>query len=88
MQKTVEIFGKSQCHNCGKAIEVAKWYGKDYEYKNIDYKKYRDELSSRIDIVENTECPYVFVRGEFIGNYEDFADYVEGTMGGFGDQPF
>lgn len=84
---TVEIFGTRNCHNCRKAIDVAKYYGLGYEYKNIEYKKYRDELEKYIDIFEYSQCPYVFVRGDYIGSYDKFATYLEETMGGFGDQP-
>lgn len=84
----IEIFGKTQCYNCSKAINAAKYYGKPYEYKNIEYKKYRDELCERINIFENDRMPYIFIRGVYIGDYNDFVDHMEGTQGGFGDQPF
>jgi len=84
---TVEIFGSGGCVNCSKAIEVAKYYGQTYEYKNIDYKKYRDELEERITLSDIEKCPFIFVRGEYIGTYPQLSQYLEDTLGGFGDQP-
>jgi glutaredoxin len=84
---TVEIFGTRTCSNCSKAIDVAKYYGLSYEYKNIEYKKYRDELEERITLSDIEKCPFVFVHGQYIGTYANMSQYLEDTLGGFGDQP-
>lgn len=84
---TIEIFGSGKCHNCSKSIEAAKYYGQSYEYKNIEYKKYRDELEERITLSDYEKCPFIFVRGKYIGTYSNLTNYLEETLGGFGDQP-
>lgn len=84
---TVEIFGTPNCTNCEKAVRISKEYGYDYEYKNITYKKYREELELYVGVAEYYNLPLVFINKKYVGHYSEWAQYIEDHMGGFGDQP-
>lgn len=84
----VEIFGKPSCANCDKALEVAKSYRHNWQYKNVTYKKYYDEMISHIGHEpEIIPLPIIFVNGKHVGGYRDYLQYIEDHLGGFGDQP-
>lgn len=83
----VEIYGSKNCSFCSDAIKAAKDYNLRYEYKNIDYKKYRDELELRVSLDDYTQCPFIFWNNRYVGTYPDFLSEIENTIGGYGDQP-
>lgn len=83
----IEIFGKGQCAYCSKSIALAKSYGLEYEYYDITYKKYRDDLESRITLKDVNACPFIFWNRKYVGSYPEFAEECENTIGGYGDQP-
>jgi glutaredoxin len=86
----VEIFGKAGCVNCSKAVALSRQYQHDFEYKNIGYKNFFEELVER-DIVSEKDitiqCPMIFIYGQYIGGVAEYIRYTEETLGGFGDQP-
>jgi glutaredoxin len=85
----VEIFGKGDCINCQKAISVAKNYRHNWEYKNITYTKYFDELKLYIgdNLTADIEIPIIFINNKHVGNYTNYLQYIEDHVGGFGDSP-
>jgi len=82
---SVEIFGMGNCINCTKSMKVAKDYNLPYEYFDITYKKFRDILESRMELTDGMPQPIIFWNKRHIGNYDDFIQEIEDTMGGFGD---
>ena len=56
----IEIFGKPNCPNCKRAVEVVRKYNEPYEYKNIEYKMYLLELSEKLGKLPD-RVPYIFM---------------------------
>lgn len=73
----ITIFGKTQCPYCEMARKDAQAYGLEYEYKNIEYKKYLDELLAIKP--DANQVPIIFYNDVLIGNYKNFLDYLKKT---------
>jgi len=85
------IYGRDNCDWCGRAKELADSYGLPYEYRNVSLDDFaKDKL--REFFQQHTELartvPQVFIDGEHIGGYNEFAEYIENTRGGYGDGAF
>lgn len=84
----ISIFGKKQCNFCNEAKKICIRYGFEYEYCNIEYKNFLDDLKAKLpdDEYNYTHCPYIFWNGKYIGTLKDFLEEIENTIGGFGEQ--
>jgi len=81
----IEIFGNSACPYCLRAQKLAKRYSLQYEYKNIDYEKYRDELTSLKE--DYKTVPQIWWNGKYIGGYNELAAEIENTRN-YGQEGF
>ena len=79
----ITIYGKSACSYCLRAQNLAKRYGLEYEYKNVDYEQYYNEMISLKEDVRTV--PQIWWHGKYVGGYEDFTRTIEETIGGYGD---
>lgn len=73
----VTIYGTSTCAYCKKAMELAKSYRLECEYKNIENKEFLDEF--RVLLPDIKTVPQIYWNGEFIGGYNDLAIAIENT---------
>lgn len=77
------IFGKSACSYCLRAKKLAERYGLQYEYKNVDYEQYYNEM---ISLKEDAKTvPQIWWHGDYVGGFEEFSRAVEETIGGYGE---
>lgn len=83
---TITIYGKSQCPWCDRAKTLAKMYSLEYEYKNVELKKFYDEMKQAVP--EAKTVPQIFWNGRYLGGYNEFSKEIENTVGGHGEQLF
>ena len=79
----VVIYSKPNCPWCVKAKELMNKLGMKYDEKKLDEDYTRDDL--RLLVPENLPLtvPQIFVNGNRIGSYEDFAELCD--KHGYGD---
>ena len=79
----VIIYSKPNCNWCVKAKELMNKLGMKYDEKKLDEDYTRDYL--RLLVPENLPLtvPQIFVNGNRIGGYEDFAEWCDNH--GYGD---
>ena len=75
----ITIYGSSTCSYCKKAIELAKQYKLEYEYKNINNKEYLDEI--KVMLPQIRTVPQIYWNGNYVGGYNDLALEIENTRG-------
>ncbi len=80
----IDIYGTTTCAFCLRAKKLCERMGLNYEYKDIGYSKYKDELDSLLT-EGYTTVPQIFRYGKLIGGYNELASELENTSGGFGD---
>ncbi len=83
----ITIYGKPNCGWCDKAKQVADLHGLKYEYKDITFTKFREELFNRAPTTPKT-VPQIFWYDKYIGGYDKFSTEVENTINGYGEQNF
>jgi len=66
----IEIYGKKNCPNCKKAVEIARKNKREYEYKNVEYTKYRTELNERLQ-KEARWVPQIWMDGCYIQDIDE-----------------
>ncbi|EDY5134350.1 GrxA family glutaredoxin [Salmonella enterica subsp. enterica serovar Thompson] len=76
----ITIYGRDNCSFCKRAIELAKLlqsrgYG-EYEYIDIVAASIGKEKLSELVGKSVETIPQIFVDGESIGGYEEFAELV------------
>ena len=83
MSNIVTIFGKYNCVFCEKAKELCKDYRLTYEYKDIaDF----ENLEEMMNLFPKTKTvPQIVWNKRKIGSYVDFAQEIENTIGGYGE---
>ena len=79
----IEIYGTTNCYYCKEAVQLAKYYGLQYEYKNIDYIAFKEELLRRVHEVR--EAPVIFWDHEYIGNYAHFSEELSSRLDEYGN---
>lgn len=79
----VVIYSKPNCNWCVKAKELMNKLGMKYDEKKLDEDYTRDYL--RLLVPENLPLtvPQIFVNGNRVGGYEDFAEWCDNH--GYGD---
>jgi glutaredoxin 1 len=80
----IDIYGTATCSFCLRAKKLCERMGLKYEYKDIGYEKYKNELDGLLTEGYRT-VPQIFRYGKLIGGYTEFASELENTSGGFGD---
>lgn len=79
----IVLYSKPNCNWCVKAKELMNKLGLKYDEKKLDEDYTRDYL--RLLVPENLPLtvPQIFVDGNRIGGYEDFAEWCDNH--GYGD---
>ena len=79
----IVIYSKPNCNWCVKAKELMNKLGMKYDEKKLDEDYTRDYL--RLLVPENLPLtvPQIFVNGNRVGSYEDFAEWCDNH--GYGD---
>lgn len=87
---TVKIYGRNQCHFCNAAQALCDKWSVDYEYMNIEFSVYLNELflnyGDKIGVNQSselTECPYIIFYGKYIGHYDDLLKKIEENIGAY-----
>jgi glutaredoxin len=91
----IVIYGRTQCEFCNAAQQMCKKWNLEYEYKNIEYVMYLNELFETYgkDIGSESangllDCPYIIWHNRYIGHYNDLLKEIENTIGGYGEGAF
>ena len=66
----IEIYGKKNCPNCKKAVEIARKHDREYEYKNIEYTKYRTEMNQRL-MQDAKHVPQIWLDGYYVKDIDE-----------------
>lgn len=83
----ITIYGNETCSYCIRAKRLAEQYNLPYTFKDTDDDANLNELKLNLPAPRST-IPQIWWHDRYIGGYEDFADEITNTMGGFGDAPF
>lgn len=79
----IVIYSKPNCPWCVKAKELMKKLHMEYSEKILDVNYTREELremvngSAPVSMTPPLTVPQIFVDGNRIGGYEDFADWCD-----------
>jgi glutaredoxin len=80
----ITIYGNSRCGWCIRSKKLAERYDLKYEWKDTDEDHNLNEMKILLPDVKT--IPQIWWHGRYVGGYEDFADEIENTIGGYGDQ--
>jgi glutaredoxin 1 len=83
----IVIYGNESCGYCLRAKRLAEQYSLPYVFKNTDEDATLNELKRSLPAPKAT-IPQIWWHDRYIGGYDDFAEEITNTMGGFGDSPF
>lgn len=73
----ITIYGKPSCGFCTKAKNFATDRRLEFEYKDVTNAQFLEELKEKLPEVKSV--PQIFINGQCIGGYTEFASYVENT---------
>lgn len=76
MKGTVEIYGRTGCAACDKAVRFCDSVGFDYVYKSLG-KDYSITEMYEIAPQNHKTFPMIAVGGKYLGTYEDLVKYNE-----------
>ena len=79
----ISIYSKPNCNWCVKAKELMNRLGLQYDEKILEQDYTREELRKLVPENLPLTVPQIFVNGNRIGGYEDFADWCDNH--GYGD---
>ena len=79
----IKIYGTSRCGYCKEAVNLAKKYKLEYEYKNVSQIEYLEEFVEKFPGAKTV--PQIVWYDKVIGTYENFATEIENTIGGYGE---
>jgi|TARA_R110001592_G_scaffold225120_1_gene480888 glutaredoxin len=79
----IVIYGTPTCSFCLRAKKLAARYDLEHEYKDITYKRNRDEMTTKLGHEAKT-VPQIFWYGKYIGGYNELALEIENTRN-YGD---
>ena len=82
----LEIYGKSYCDWCTKAVELANSYNLNHTYHNCDNNVHALLLRERFPEIKT--LPQIWWNGKHIGGYKAFAEEVQNTIGNYGQGAF
>lgn len=80
----ITIYGTSVCPYCTRAKNLAKRYGMEYEFKNIEFESFKKELDERANFGYKT-VPQIWWDNRYIGGYSELSIEIENTIGGYGE---
>ena len=71
----IEIFGKTQCPFCDRAISLCEQRGYKFTYKSLGTDFGREEMLEMFPTART--FPQIRIKGENIGGYDQLAEYVK-----------
>lgn len=77
----VTIYGTENCVFCKKAIALAESYNLVYEY--IDAKSNIEDFKDKFPGAKTV--PQIIWNNIHLGGYNEFAEEIENTIGGYGE---
>ena len=80
----VKIYGRDNCSWCKKAVKLAEDYGLNYQYYDIYVEGVRDDFIAK----GFKTVPQIWWGEEHVGDFNQFAQMVENTIGGYGEGQF
>lgn len=91
VRSVITIYGADWCGWCNKAKAVARQYGLDVDYKNVDDAATKQELVTRWQAATSAEnkltIPQIWWDDRYVGGYDKFSGEVENTLGNYGQGP-
>lgn len=82
----IKIYGTPTCGFCLRAKKLAERHGLDFEYFDVTYSKYRDEMNEALGSEAQT-VPQIWWYNKHIGGYTEFSEEIDNTRtcgdGGF-----
>lgn len=82
----VIIYGNEFCSYCLRAKSLATRYNIEYTWLDTDVDANLNELKLKCPTART--IPQIWWHDKYIGGYEDFAEEVQNTLGGYGDGSF
>lgn len=82
----ITIYGHPRCGWCIRSKKLAERYNLTYVWKDTDDAENLNEL--RLKLPNARTVPQIWWHDNYIGGYEQFAQEIENTVGGYGDQTF
>lgn len=73
----ITIYGKTQCPYCDRAKKLCTERNLEFEYKNVEYNEYLNELKEKIPNVRSV--PQIWVQGDHVGGFTELVQYLEDT---------
>lgn len=81
----ITIYSMNGCSWCVKAKEIAESYSLEYQVKDVGDTQTLTELQRLVPAVRTV--PQIFWDDRHIGGYNEFAEEVQNTIGGYGESP-
>lgn len=82
----IKIYGTPTCGFCLRAKKLAERHGLTYEYFDITYSKYRDQMNEALES-EAVTVPQIWWYDKHIGGYQEFSEEIDNTRS-YGDGAF
>lgn len=82
----IKIYGTPTCGFCLRAKKLAERHGLTYEYFDITYSKYRDQMNEALESEAKT-VPQIWWYDKHIGGYQEFSEEIDNTRS-YGDGAF
>jgi len=83
----IKIYGTPTCGFCLRAKKLAERHGLTYEYFDITYSKYRDQMNEALGSKAAETVPQIWWYDKHIGGYQEFSEEIDNTRT-YGDGAF
>jgi len=81
----ITIYGRDNCYYCKGATELLDSIGWKYSYLKVPDDISRDDFLDLIGPAVRPTVPQVYDGSKHIGGYSELKEYVENTLGGYGE---
>lgn len=79
----ITIYGKPTCVYCVKAKNLATQYDLRFEYLDISVPENLDSLKNAMP--DASTIPQIWWNDKHVGGYQEFAEMIQNTIGGYGE---
>ena len=79
----ITIYGKPTCVFCVKAKNLAAQYNLKFEYLDLDEPENTQNFKEKHG--EGSTVPQIWWNGRHVGGYQEFANEIQDTIGGYGE---
>jgi glutaredoxin 1 len=83
----IKIYGTPTCGFCLRAKKLAERHGLTYEYFDVTYSKYRDQMNEALGSKTAETVPQIWWYDKHIGGYQEFSEEIDNTRT-YGDGGF